>query len=202
MLIAEQLSALPAIDIAVRRAKPLPTSRIRATIVGPMSLPVVAFNDFIWIWWGSLLRCSLGNEIGRAWSIIRLENIQTLELLVQNRQRLEFFGFDHLGLEPILDFILLDFFEVFVIVVKMSMRTQQPNPILSRRVSLPVELQQCDLSLVSEGCLKASHGDYHLLIANWTNEGRSCRCSSSFSISLITLVERYPCTYVLGIGRR
>lgn len=121
MLVAKQLPALPAIDIAIRRTKPLPTSRIRATIVGPMSLPVVAFDDFIWIWGGSLLGCSAGDKVGRAWSIIRLENIQILEFLVQNRQRLESLGFDHLRLKPILDFVLLYFFEVFVIVVKMSM---------------------------------------------------------------------------------
>ena len=125
MLIAEQLSTLSAVDVAIRRAKSLPTCRIRATIIGTVSLPMITFNDFIWIWWRSLLGCSAGDETRRTWRIVRLENIQALELLVKHRQGLEFLGFDHLGLEPILDFVLFHLLQILMIVVKMSMRAQQ-----------------------------------------------------------------------------
>lgn len=124
MLIAEKLSTLSAINVSICRAKSLPTGRIRAAVVGPMSLPVVTFDDFIWIGRCSLLGRGAGGEIRRSRRLVWLENVQALKLLIQNRQRLELLGLDHLGFEPILDFILLYFFEILVIIVEMSIEAQ------------------------------------------------------------------------------
>ena len=58
--------------------------------------------------------------MGRSRWLIGLEDIEALELLIENSQRLKFLSFDHLCFEPILDFILLDLLEILVIVVKVS----------------------------------------------------------------------------------
>ena len=56
--------------------------------------------------------------------IVGLEDVEALELLVENSEGLKFFGLDHLLLEPILDLILLDLFEVFVVVIEVSLLCQ------------------------------------------------------------------------------
>jgi hypothetical protein len=54
------------------------------------------------------------------WRLIRLEDVQALELLIKGHKRLKLLRFGKLSTEPILDFVLLDFLEVAVHVVKMS----------------------------------------------------------------------------------
>ena len=50
----------------------------------------------------------VGNLRGRGGGrVVRLEDVEALELLVQDGQRLELLGLMHLRLEPVLDFILL-----------------------------------------------------------------------------------------------
>lgn len=66
--------------------------------------------------WGN--RCRLQ----RRWSIVGFKHIQPFQLLVENRKRLEPFSFDHLGFEPILGFGLLDLLQIFMDVIKMSVR--------------------------------------------------------------------------------
>lgn len=60
----------------------------------------------------------------RSRGIVRLEDIQTLELLIQNSEGLKTFCFDHLCLEPVFNFILLDLFQVLVVVIQMSIELQ------------------------------------------------------------------------------
>ena len=55
---------------------------------------------------------------------IRLKDIKTLELLVQDSQGLEFFGLFDLDLEPVLYFILALFFKIPVFIVKMSVQLE------------------------------------------------------------------------------
>lgn len=51
---------------------------------------------------------------------IRFEDIKSSELLIQYCKWLELFCFLHLLFEPILDFILLHFFQVLVVIVEVS----------------------------------------------------------------------------------
>jgi hypothetical protein len=75
----------------------------------------------------------------RARYLIRFEDIQILEFLIEDGQRLKALGFDHLGLEPILDFILLDLLQIFVVVVQMPNHLEEPQSALGTEYS-PVEL--------------------------------------------------------------
>ena len=55
-------------------------------------------------------------------SIVGFKNIKALEFLIEDRKGLKSLGFHHLRLEPILDFILFNLFEVLVIIVEMSIQ--------------------------------------------------------------------------------
>jgi hypothetical protein len=52
--------------------------------------------------------------------VVGLEDVETLELLVQDSERLELLCLLHLRLEPVLDLILLFLDEVLVVVVEVS----------------------------------------------------------------------------------
>jgi len=52
--------------------------------------------------------------------VVRFKHVKTLELLVQNRKRLELLCLAHLRLEPVLDLVLLFFDQVLVVVVEVS----------------------------------------------------------------------------------
>ena len=72
---------------------------------------------------GTGVRCTA--RVGRRWRrwrAVRFEDVKPLEFLVQYGERLEFLRLDHLLLEPILDFVLLFFDEILVIIVKMAGR--------------------------------------------------------------------------------
>lgn len=76
----------------------------------------------------------------RARYFIRFKDIEVLEFLIEDGQRLEALGFDHLAFEPILDFILLYLFQIFVIVVKMPKHLERkPFPAVGQGYS-PIEL--------------------------------------------------------------
>ena len=59
-----------------------------------------------------------GERRGRG--VVGLEDIEALELLVKDGERLEILRLVHLRLEPRLDFILLLLDQVLVVVVEMS----------------------------------------------------------------------------------
>ena len=86
-----------------------------------MSLPVCSSYHLVWV-----RPCTLGYGRVRHWRsrarrLIGFEDIEPLELLIEDRQWLELLRFDHLCLEPILDFILLHLLQTLVVIVKVSM---------------------------------------------------------------------------------
>lgn len=54
--------------------------------------------------------------------IVRLEDIQSLEFLVQNSERLELLGLNHPLFEPIFNLILLLLLYLFVCIVQVSVQ--------------------------------------------------------------------------------
>ena len=54
-------------------------------------------------------------------SLVGLEYIQTLQFLIENREWLKFLCLDNLTLEPILDLILSNFFQVLMRIVKVPL---------------------------------------------------------------------------------
>jgi len=132
MLLAEQLAALAAVDAAVGRVEALPARRLQADIVRSTGLPVLLRHDFIRIGRSGVLLDGItivtsrlparacrggGEEV-----LVGLEDVEPLELLVQDGQRLEALGLLHLRPEPGLDLILAVVLEVLVRVVKVSGR--------------------------------------------------------------------------------
>jgi hypothetical protein len=59
--------------------------------------------------WGRRARCGIG-----------LEDVEVLELLVEDGERLEALGLGHLRLEPVLDLVLLLLDQVLVRVVEVA----------------------------------------------------------------------------------
>ncbi|KAG0646149.1 Precorrin-2 dehydrogenase [Hyphodiscus hymeniophilus] len=90
-------------------------------------------NDFVWIWsvWFRCRYSIAGKGIrsvgwyGRG--IIRFEDIKTFEFLIYDCQWLEFLRFDHLLVEPILDFVLFNFREFLVGIIEMSGDMKAPT---------------------------------------------------------------------------
>ncbi len=62
--------------------------------------------------------------------MIRLEDVQTLEFLVQDSQGLELLRLEHLLLKPVFDLILLFLFNLFVCVIQMPVQLQQRDHLL------------------------------------------------------------------------
>lgn len=73
----------------------------------------------------------------RCQSTVRFEDVETSKLLIQDRERLELLCLFDLLLEPILDFILLHFFEVLVVVVEMSMLVRCRSEARMGRIGYP-----------------------------------------------------------------
>jgi hypothetical protein len=69
---------------------------------------------------GGVIR-GVGGRLRRRRGVVGFEDVEAFELLVQNGEWLELLCLLHLRLEPVLDFILLLFDEVLVVVVEMSM---------------------------------------------------------------------------------
>lgn len=157
MLFAEQLSAFPAIDATIAPTQPLPAHRLGARIVGRSSLPMFLRDDLVRVSHPYAGLCTdihtaslLCRRTRRGGGVVRFENVQPLQFLVQDRQRLKPFRLGHLVLEPCLDLILLDFLEIGVVVVKVSDdcasgsgRTLDEE--CSRHV-VPVQLEQSNLT--------------------------------------------------------
>lgn len=61
-----------------------------------------------------------GGLLRRRRRVVGFEYVEAFQFLVQDGQRLKLFCLLHLGLEPVLDLILLFFDEVLVVVVEMS----------------------------------------------------------------------------------
>jgi len=126
MVLAEELSALSAIDLAIGRVQSFPAHRLRTDIIRPGSLPMrpryhlvrVNLRRLRGFCWGR--GADTWKRYRRRRSIVRFKHIQALQLLVEYGERLELLGLDHLGLEPVLDFILFDLLEVFMGIIKVS----------------------------------------------------------------------------------
>ena len=126
MLLAEQLSAFSAIDLPIRSIQSVAAHGLGANIIRAMPLPMRPCNNIVWVYARWLGRPDAAGRRSwrdcRRWSnFVGFKNIKTLELLIQNRERLEFLCFYHLRSEPIFNLILSDFFEVFVHIVEMSL---------------------------------------------------------------------------------
>lgn len=120
MFVAEKPSTFSTVNLSIRLDESLPTRWLRAAIVRSRFLPVFPSNNFIWIrlrWFWN--RCSCRSS-RRARGLVRLENIQPLELLIEHSQWLKSFSLDHLSFEPVFNFILFDHFQIFVNIVKVS----------------------------------------------------------------------------------
>lgn len=82
-------------------------------------------NDIFWIRCSGMLwvvgsGCEWSTWRRQYWSIIvRLEHIQSFQLLIQNCQRLEPLRLIHLRFEPILHFVLPIIFQVLMYVIEM-----------------------------------------------------------------------------------
>lgn len=126
MVLTEQLSTLSAIDLAICRIQPFSAERLRAHIIRSRLLPMRPRHHLVRVnpWrlegscWGRGADSREDCRSGR--NIIRFEHIQPLQLLIKDCEGLELLGLDHLGLEPIFDLVLFDFFEVLVGIVKVS----------------------------------------------------------------------------------
>ena len=149
MLFAKQLPTFPAVHVPIDPTKPFPTHWIRTGVIGVVSLPMLPRDELIRIydsrngWFGSRGSAVGGDaSTGRGSALlIRLENIQTLEFLIEYRQGLELFGFDDLTLEPIFDFILFNILQVPVGVVEMAIKVSVRIGATTRTVrAIPVEL--------------------------------------------------------------
>lgn len=120
MFIAEKPSTLSTINLSIGLDKPFPTRWLRTAIVRPRFLPVFPSNDFIWI---GLRRFRGGRgcrSTRRPRGLIRLKYIQPFEFLIEHSQWLKSFSLDHLSFEPVFDFVLFDYFQIFVIIVEVS----------------------------------------------------------------------------------
>lgn len=64
----------------------------------------------------------MGRRCGKRYRsiVVRLEDLQTAEFLIEYSQRLELLGFLDLLLEPVLHLILLGLFQIGVIVIDVS----------------------------------------------------------------------------------
>lgn len=69
-----------------------------------------------------LSRCVRRSILRRGCRLIRLEDFEAAQLLVNQRQRLEAFGLEHLLVKPRLDLILLFGWQLLVIVVDVSIQ--------------------------------------------------------------------------------
>lgn len=78
---------------------------------------------------------------GRRGGCVGLEDVEALEFLVEDGERLEALCLFHLVLEPVLDLVLLDVLQVLVVVVEV-----------------PVELQQGEHLVVADGTDQARAG--------------------------------------------
>jgi hypothetical protein len=107
--------------------------------------------------WVSADKCGLmdyvcGGVTGRMRSgwwrrrgVVRFEYVEALEFLVQNCERLEFLRLLHLRLKPVLDFILLFFHKVLMIIIEMSSTVKLWLMEMTYTATIPVQLQQSDL---------------------------------------------------------
>ena len=92
-----------------------------------MSLPVFPCDFLVWVspklgkFWYRCTICGI-RERRRGGRIVRFENFEPFELLVEYSERLELLRLGHLRLEPRLDFILFFLNQVLVNVVQMSAR--------------------------------------------------------------------------------
>ena len=98
-------------DIAVGRPLPVGPSDVFVRVSADGSRLVGGM--------GSGAAGRMGDMVG-CWSIVGLKDIEALELLVKDGEGLELFGLVHLGLEPVLDLILLLHDKVLVCIVEVS----------------------------------------------------------------------------------
>lgn len=124
VFLAEQLSAVSTIDVAVCSTQSLPTQRVRASIMAGRALPVRFCHDIVRVQLSGFGRESArrgmsstrrggrrcggrgGGMDSQARTRIRLEDIETLELLIEKGEGLELLGLFDLLLEPVLDLVL------------------------------------------------------------------------------------------------
>ena len=120
MFLTEQFSTLPAVHTPVRACQSLPTLGLRAHIIWSASLPVFSGDYLIRIQLDRFSGGLTGHWSARRRSfIVRFKDIETLEFLIEHCKRLELLCFDHLRLEPVLDFILPYFLQILMSVVEM-----------------------------------------------------------------------------------
>lgn len=67
----------------------------------------------------------MGGVVGGVRGVVRLEDIEAFEFLVEDGEGLKLLGLVHLRLEPILDLVLLLDNQVLVRVVEVSVKLQQ-----------------------------------------------------------------------------
>lgn len=137
MLFAEQSTALPAVDSGLTSAEShwrggngAGAEGVRADIAVCGSLPVRAGNVLVWVSadGGGLVDGDMGGGaggrvggvVGGVRGVVRLEDIEAFEFLVEDGEGLKLLGLVHLRLEPILDLVLLLDNQVLVRVVEVS----------------------------------------------------------------------------------
>jgi hypothetical protein len=144
MVLAEQSSAFPAVDVAIDGSKPLPTCRLGTDVVVSRLLPMCSGHHLVGVWSRFRGSCPIAGDHDR-WEcrsryIVGLEDVQALELLVDDSQRLKPLRLYNLLVEPVLDLILLDFGELLMIIVEVSVSCQLCG--LCTHMSLvPIQLQ-------------------------------------------------------------
>jgi hypothetical protein len=101
-------------------------------------------------------------------SVVGFEYVKAFQLLVQHCQRLELLGLLHLRLEPVLDFILLFFDEVLVVVVEMSVlvRIVMVAAVYSRTCSVAAVLPAISVHWISWAGVMT----YHFLVTYWAHQ--------------------------------
>lgn len=143
MFVTEEFATFPTVDASICGTQTSAAHWVRTSPIRSMSLPVRAGDGLIriyrsrgWDWDGGRCRSRsrLWSRSGRvgALFVIRIEDVELLQFLVEDRERLKLLRLHHLRFEPCLDFVLLHGLEMFVCVVEMA-----------------IQLQQCDLWLCS-----------------------------------------------------
>lgn len=163
MLLTKELPTLPTIDTTIDDAQRALTSRVETEIIAVGLLPVsagdvevrVALLLLLLVW----LLVALLRVTGE---VVRLEDVEALQLLVQHCDRLERFGFQHALAEPRGDVVFFQRFDFGVRIVEVAVQLQE------RDLSPP-------LAWPTHGDAQCTTGIYHLLRANRTDERRPSR---------------------------
>lgn len=126
VFLAEQPAAFSAVDTAVEGAEGPPTDGVETVVVACGALPVGSGDGEVRIsfFGGRAAEFDDGGEGGPGGDgdggVVGFEDVEAFELLVEDGDGLEGFGFEHAFAEPGAYIVFFDFFDFFVDVVEVA----------------------------------------------------------------------------------